>query len=160
MIAVLATLALWGLALWSGQPAHGRAARVAFLACYVAAAGVPVALALARPYASLPEGARVLAGLAPPGSVVTGAYAESDAFDGHLFALWLSPKDPDKGRINRHADLADVAIVLEDASRPGPFVRHDELGAPFRERARIPLFFDPLRDVPRVTVRAWVRERP
>jgi MFS family permease len=131
-----------------------------FAVCYVAAAGTPVALALARPHASLPDGSRVLARLAPPGGVVTGPYAESLAVASPLFPLWLSPKDPDKGRINRDARLADVDVVLEDPSRPGPFVRHDELGVPFRERATIPLFFDPLRGVPRMTVKAYVRERP
>jgi hypothetical protein len=160
MLAVTATLVLWARALRSGRRAARGVALATFAVCYVAAAGTPVALALARPHASLPDGSRVLARLAPPGGVVTGPYAESLAVASPLFPLWLSPKDPDKGRINRDARLADVDVVLEDPSRPGPFVRHDELGVPFRERATIPLFFDPLRGVPRVTVKAYVRERP
>jgi len=155
----LAVFAAWARAWRTGARTHARAA-VALVVCgYVVAAGTPVGLTLLRPRFSLPEGSRTLAAAAPPAAVVTGPYAETLALDTSLRPLHLLPHHESKSRLNRSAPREAIEAFLERRPPSGPFLRRDELAGPFRERATIPLFPDPLHGEPRIVVSVWIRAR-
>jgi hypothetical protein len=151
-VATLAFVVGW----WMRPGGRPPIRQTMFLGLYAIAALGPIAVALIAPTSTLRAASGIVDGLAPSGTVISGALAETLAVDTRLRPLLLNPLHPDKHLLNAgRGGEVGLFVVLDEHG-----VRAEEWPAPperFTLVRRLELFPRPLAGGPRFRLTVYRR---